>query len=151
VAPSPGAVYKDYFDNEKLSDLTIRIGDRRIHVHRLVLSSHSAYFNTLLTFFAISLFVIQVQSTLTYHDTSYLQTTHIAASCHGGILGRYLQRFFNYQTLSDLTIRLSDRTVCVNRIVLCRRSKYFHKLTLDGFKVSTPGVALFVSSNLPPK
>lgn len=49
MAPSPGAVYNDYFNNKTLSDLTIRIGDRQVHVHRIVLSSHSAYFNKLLT------------------------------------------------------------------------------------------------------
>ena len=49
MALSSGAAYKDYFDNKTLSDLTLRIGDRRVYVHRIVLSSHSAYFNKLLT------------------------------------------------------------------------------------------------------
>jgi hypothetical protein len=49
MAPSSREVYKDYFDNQTLSDLTLRIGDRRIPVHRIVLSSHSAYFNRLFT------------------------------------------------------------------------------------------------------
>ena len=49
MAPSSGNVYKDYFDNQTLSDLTLRIGDRQVHVHRIVLSSHSAYFEALLT------------------------------------------------------------------------------------------------------
>lgn len=43
--------------------------------------------------------------------------------------------YFDDVTLSDLTIRLSDRTVHVHRIVLCRRSKYFEKLILGSFKV----------------
>jgi len=49
------------------------------------------------------------------------------------------KHYFNDPTLSDLTIRLSDRTVHVHRIVLCRRSAYFEKLILGGFKVSTTG------------
>ena len=44
--------------------------------------------------------------------------------------------YFNDPTLSDLTIRLSDRTVHVHRIVLCRRSVYLEKLILGAFKVS---------------
>jgi hypothetical protein len=43
--------------------------------------------------------------------------------------------YFDDPTLSDLTIRLSDRTVHVHRIVLCRRSLYFEKLILGRFKV----------------
>lgn len=50
MAPPSGNVYRNYFDNKTLSDLTLRIGDRSIHVHRIVLSSHSAYFEKLLTF-----------------------------------------------------------------------------------------------------
>lgn len=49
MALSSGAAYKDYFDNKTLSDLTLRISDRRVYAHRIVLSSHSAYFNKLLT------------------------------------------------------------------------------------------------------
>ncbi|GAB7324821.1 hypothetical protein MBLNU13_g08657t3 [Cladosporium sp. NU13] len=44
------------------------------------------------------------------------------------------KHYFNDPTLSDLTIRPSDRTVHVHRIVLCRRSAYFEKLILGGFK-----------------
>lgn len=49
MVPSSGEVYKDYFDNKTLFDLALRIGDRLIHVHRIVLSSNSAYFNKLFT------------------------------------------------------------------------------------------------------
>jgi hypothetical protein len=44
--------------------------------------------------------------------------------------------YFNEPTLSDLTIRLSDRTIYVDRRTLCRRSAYFEKLILGPFKVS---------------
>jgi hypothetical protein len=44
--------------------------------------------------------------------------------------------YFNDPTLSDLTIRLSDRNVHVHRIVLCRRFVYFEKLILGSFKVN---------------
>lgn len=44
--------------------------------------------------------------------------------------------YFDDPTLSDLTIRLSDRCVHVHRIILCRNSEYFRKLILTGFKVS---------------
>ena len=54
----------------------------------------------------------------------------------------YHKHFFNDPTLSDLTIRLSDRTVYVHRIVLCRRSAYFEKLILSGFKVSESTAAI---------
>ena len=43
--------------------------------------------------------------------------------------------YFDDPTLSDVTIRLSDRTIHVHRIVLCRRSVYFEKLILGGFRV----------------
>lgn len=57
--------------------------------------------------------------------------------------------YFDDSTLSDLTIRLADRTVHVHRIVLCRRSIYFEKLILGGFKVSKATVALHSCPNLP--
>lgn len=43
--------------------------------------------------------------------------------------------FFDDATLSDLTIHLSDRSVRVHRIVLCRRSEYFVKLLTGSFQV----------------
>lgn len=43
--------------------------------------------------------------------------------------------FFDDPTLSDLTIRLSDRSVRVHRIVLCRQSEYFTKLLTGQFQV----------------
>jgi len=43
--------------------------------------------------------------------------------------------YFDSPTLSDLTIRLSDRTVHAHRIVLCRGSEYFEKLLTGNFKV----------------
>jgi hypothetical protein len=41
-------------------------------------------------------------------------------------------------TLSDLTLKLSDRTVHVHRIVLCRASEYFTSLLTGGFQVIRP-------------
>lgn len=43
--------------------------------------------------------------------------------------------FFDNATLSDLTILLSDRSVRVHRIVLCRRSEYFTTLLTGSFQV----------------
>ena len=43
--------------------------------------------------------------------------------------------YFDSPTLSDLTIRLSDRTVHAHRIVLCRGSEYFEKPLTGNFKV----------------
>jgi hypothetical protein len=43
--------------------------------------------------------------------------------------------FFDDDTLSDLTIHLSDRAVRVHRIVLCRPSEYFMKLLTGRFQV----------------
>lgn len=45
----PPALWKDYFDNPAFSDLTIRLSDRVVHVHRIVLCRRSEYFETLLT------------------------------------------------------------------------------------------------------
>jgi hypothetical protein len=45
--------------------------------------------------------------------------------------------YFNDSTLSDLTIKLSDRSVYVHRIILCRGSEYFDKLLTGRFKVNT--------------
>jgi hypothetical protein len=42
-------IFKDYFDDPTLSDLTIRLSDRTVHVHRIVLCRKSEYFNSLLT------------------------------------------------------------------------------------------------------
>ena len=49
MALFPGAAYKDDFDIRTPSDLTLSIGERCIYVHRILLSSHSAYLNKLLT------------------------------------------------------------------------------------------------------
>ena len=55
--------------------------------------------------------------------------------------------YFNDPTLSDLTIKLSDRSVYVHRIVLCRDSEYFDKLLTGRFKASTlPRAPRFHSS-----
>lgn len=43
------ALWKDYFDNPTLSDLTIRLRDRVVHAHRVVLCRGSEYFEKLLT------------------------------------------------------------------------------------------------------
>jgi hypothetical protein len=42
-------LWKDYFDNPTLSKLTIRLSDRLVHVHRIVLCRGSEYFEKLLT------------------------------------------------------------------------------------------------------
>lgn len=44
--------------------------------------------------------------------------------------------YFDNSSFSDLTIKLSDRSVRVHRIVLCRGSEYFSKLLLKGGQVS---------------
>jgi hypothetical protein len=49
MAPSPGHFHKDYFNDPTLSDLTICLSDRKVHVHRVVLCRQSAYFAKLLT------------------------------------------------------------------------------------------------------
>lgn len=49
---------------------------------------------------------------------------------------RLYSTHFNDQTLSDLTLKLSDDTkIHAHRVVLCRRSKYFAKLIIGGFNV----------------
>lgn len=44
--------------------------------------------------------------------------------------------YVNDSTLSDLTIRLGDKTVHTHRIVLCRGSEYFTKMLTGRFQVS---------------
>lgn len=63
--------------------------------------------------------------------------------------GDIYKNYFNDPTLSDLTIRLGGRKLYVHRIVLCRRSRYFEKLILSGFKVSKSRATLLVDSNSP--
>jgi hypothetical protein len=46
---STHALWQDYFDDPTLSDLTIRLCDRVVHVHRIVLCRGSEYFAKLLT------------------------------------------------------------------------------------------------------
>lgn len=48
---------------------------------------------------------------------------------------RLYKAYFDDPTLSDLTIQLSDRTVHVHRIVLCRGSEYFAKMLTGHFQV----------------
>jgi hypothetical protein len=50
--------------------------------------------------------------------------------------------YFDDPMLSDLTIRLSDRTFHVHKIILCRRSKYFETLITGVYKVSVSLVSL---------
>lgn len=44
--------------------------------------------------------------------------------------------FINDRMLSDLTIRLDDRSVYAYRIVLCRGSEYFSRMLTGHFQVS---------------
>jgi hypothetical protein len=41
-------LFKSYFDDPTLSDITIKLSDRSVHLHRIVLSRRSEYFSTLL-------------------------------------------------------------------------------------------------------
>lgn len=52
------------------------------------------------------------------------------------LASKLYKHYFNNPTLSDLTIRLSDRTVHAHRIVLCRGSQYFTALLTGNFQVS---------------
>ena len=47
ATPSPD-LYKSYFDNPTFSDLTLKLSDRTVHVHRIVLCRGSEYFTSLL-------------------------------------------------------------------------------------------------------
>ena len=96
----------------------------------------------------------QLISALAYHSTpssQILQQQHKLLlpimEPSSGTDTTFHNHYFNDPTLSDLTIRLSDRTVHVHRIVLCRRSAYFEKLILGGFKVSTTGGGLAMILN----
>lgn len=42
-------LYKAFFDDATLSDLTIQLSDRAVRVHRIVLCRKSKYFTKLLT------------------------------------------------------------------------------------------------------
>ena len=42
---------------------------------------------------------------------------------------------FDDPTFSDITLTLSDRSVKLHRVVLCRKSEYFTKLLTGGFQV----------------
>jgi hypothetical protein len=41
-------LFKSYFDGPTLSDITIKLSDRSVHLHRIVLSRRSEYFSTFL-------------------------------------------------------------------------------------------------------
>jgi len=41
--------FKHFFNDRSFSNVTLRLGDRIVHVHRVVLSRHSAYFEKLFT------------------------------------------------------------------------------------------------------
>jgi hypothetical protein len=47
ATPNPD-LYKSYFDDPTLSDLTLKLSDRTVHVHRIVLCRASEYFTSLL-------------------------------------------------------------------------------------------------------
>jgi hypothetical protein len=51
-------------------------------------------------------------------------------------LPELFKSYFDDPTLSDITIKLSDRSVHLHQIVLCRRSEYFSTfLATKNFKV----------------
>jgi hypothetical protein len=41
-------IFETYFDDPKFSDLTLKLSDRTVHVHRVVLCRGSQYFKSLL-------------------------------------------------------------------------------------------------------
>ena len=45
---APSDLYRSYFDDPALSDLTIKLSDRTVHAHRVVLCRASEYFTSLL-------------------------------------------------------------------------------------------------------
>lgn len=47
------------------------------------------------------------------------------------------ETYFDDPKFSDLTLKLSDRTVHVHRVVLCRGSEYFKSLLAGSFQVSS--------------
>lgn len=44
----PPALFKSYFDDPTMSDITIILSDRTVHAHRIVLCRGSEYFSNLL-------------------------------------------------------------------------------------------------------
>lgn len=42
------ALFKAYFDDPAMSDITVKLSDRCLHLHRIVLCRASEYFSTLL-------------------------------------------------------------------------------------------------------
>ena len=47
--PTNSKLYRDYFDDPTLSDLTISLGNKTVRTHRIVLCRGSEYFAKLLT------------------------------------------------------------------------------------------------------
>lgn len=45
---NPPALFKTYFDDPTSSDLTVKLRDRSLHLHRIVLCRASTYFSDLL-------------------------------------------------------------------------------------------------------
>jgi hypothetical protein len=45
---SPSDLYRSYFDDPALSNLTIKLSDRTVHAHRVILCRASEYFTLLL-------------------------------------------------------------------------------------------------------
>lgn len=43
------ALFKAYFDDPAMSDITVKLSDRSLHLHRIVLCRASEYFSSLLT------------------------------------------------------------------------------------------------------
>ena len=59
-----------------------------------------------------------------------------------------IKNYFDDPIFSDLTIRLSDRSINTHRIVLCRKSEYFRTLLTGHFKVGSELRCMFMKSGL---
>jgi len=90
---------------------------------------------------------LSLTTTLPLHNHHTKQTLHVLLPTIAPSSGDIYKTYFNVPTLSDLTILLSDQKVYVHRIILCRCSKYFNKLVLNGFKVSSSIASLIGDPN----
>lgn len=67
--------------------------------------------------------------------TCALPTTMAQSKTNAALESELYKAYFDDPTLSDLTIRLTDRSLHVHRIVLCRGSGFFTSLLLSGSRV----------------